>query len=157
MSESAIKNYEDKAKQGLLFGDRNLSNLYERMRNVFSVGGEDGAMLSKIGISVGFDSTTGATSLTLDEGKLRDALDNDPDAVADLFTKSKESGASTNGLMQGMKTELDRYAGLTGATKGILVQQAGTPLNSLSLMNNEWQKEIDNISNEMEKWQDKLV
>ena len=53
MSESAIKNYEDKAKQGLLFGDRNLSNLYERMRNVFSVGGEDGAMLSKIGISVG--------------------------------------------------------------------------------------------------------
>lgn len=113
-------------------------------------------MLSKIGISVGFDSTTGATSLTLDEGKLRDALDNDPDAVADLFTKSKESGASTNGLMQGMKTELDRYAGLTGATKGILVQQAGTPLNSLSLMNNEWQKEIDNISNEMEKWQDKL-
>ena len=156
MSESAIKNYEDKAKQGLLFGDRNLSNLYERMRNVFSVGGEDGAMLSKIGISVGFDSTTGATSLTLDEGKLRDALDNDPDAVADLFTKSKESGASTNGLMQGMKTELDRYAGLTGATKGILVQQAGTPLNSLSLMNNEWQKEIDNISNEMEKWQDKL-
>ena len=156
MSESAIKAYEDKAKQGLLFGDRNLSNLYERMRDVFNVGGEDGAMLTKMGISVGFDSTTGATTLTLNENKLREALDNDPDAVADLFTKSKDSGAATDGLMQGMKTQLDRYAGLTGATKGILVQQAGTPLNSLSLMNNEWQKQIDSISNEMERWQDKL-
>lgn len=156
MSESAIKNYEEKAKQGLLFGDRNLSGLYDRMRNVFSVGGADGAMLSKMGISMGFDSTSGATTLTLDEKKLREALDNDPDAVAELFTKSTDSGAATNGIMQGMKTELDRYAGLTGATKGILVQQAGTPLNSLSLLNNEWQKQIDNISNEMERWQDKL-
>ena len=156
MSESAIKAYEEKAKQGLLFGDRNLSNLYDRMRNVFNVGGEDGALLTKMGISVGFDSTSGATTLTLDEKKLREALDNDPDAVAELFTKSKDSGAASDGLMQGMKNELERYAGLTGATKGILVQQAGTPLNSLSLMNNEWQKQIDNISNEMERWQDKL-
>ena len=31
MSESAIQRYEEKAKQGLLFGDSNLRNLYERM------------------------------------------------------------------------------------------------------------------------------
>lgn len=156
MSESAIKNYEEKAKQGLLFGDRNLSNLYERMRDVFSASGADGAMLSKIGISVGYDTSSGATTLTLNESKLRDALDEDPDAVADLFTKSRANGAGTDGLMQGMKTQLDRYAGLTGASKGILVQQAGTPLNSLSLLNNDWQKQMDTLSNEIEKWQDKL-
>ena len=56
-----------------------------------------------------------------------------------------------------MKTQLDRYAGLTGEVKGILVQQAGTPLNSLSLLNNQWQKEMDNIGTEIEKWQDKLT
>ena len=51
--------------------------------------------------------------------------------------------------MQTMKTQLDRYAGLTGEVKGILVQQAGTPLNSLSLLNNQWQKEMDNIGTEI--------
>ena len=55
-----------------------------------------------------------------------------------------------------MKTQLDRYAGLTGEVKGILVQQAGTPLNSLSLLNNQWQKEIDNLGDQITKWQDKL-
>ena len=59
----------------------------------------------------------------------------DPDAVADAFTRTGDDG-NVPGIMQSMKTQLDRYAGLTGATKGILVEQAGTPLSSLSLMNN---------------------
>ena len=37
-----------------------------------------------------------------------------------------------------------------------MIQQAGTPLNSLSLLDNQWQKEIDNIGTQIEKWQDKL-
>ena len=35
MSESEIKNYEERAKQGILFGDSTLRNLYERMQSVF--------------------------------------------------------------------------------------------------------------------------
>ena len=58
--------------------------------------------------------------------------------------------------MQGLKVQLDRYAGITGANKGILVQQAGTPLSSLTLMNNNWQNQIDGIYTDIEKWQDKL-
>ena len=157
MSESAIKNYEEKAKQGLLFGDSNLSNLYERMRNAFTPGGADSSLLSKIGITMGYDSTDGSSYVSLDESKLRQALENDPDQVAELFTKSKSGGAATDGIMQTMKTQLDRYAGLTGSVKGILVQQAGTPLNSLSLLNNQWQDQIDNIGTQIEKWQDKLT
>jgi len=155
MSESAIQNYEAKAKQGILFGDSNLRSLYENMRSVFQPTGADAAMLSKIGINVSFSSDN-VTTLSLDENKLREALDNDPDAVADLFTRTGQSGTSTNGLMQGLKTQLDRYAGLTGSVKGILIQQAGTPLNSLSLLDNQWQKEIDKIGTDIEKWQDKL-
>lgn len=156
MSESAIQNYEAKAKQGILFGDSNLRRLYENMRSVFQPSGADAALLSKIGIGVSFSSSDNATSITLDENKLREALENDPDEVAELFTRTGSNGTSTNGLMQGMKTQLDRYAGLTGATKGILIQQAGTPLNSLSLLDNQWQKEIDNLGTQIEKWQDKL-
>ena len=155
MSESEIKNYEERAKQGILFGDSTLRNLYERMQSVFQPGGADSALLQKIGINTSFSSEN-VTTITLDENKLREALENDPDQVADLFTRTSENGASTNGIMQGMKTQLDRYAGLTGSTKGILIQQAGTPLNSLSLLDNQWQKEIDNLGTQIEQWQDKL-
>lgn len=157
MSESAIKAYEEKAKQGLLFGDRNLSALYERMRDVFSPGGADEALLRQIGINVSYSSSDGTTAVTLDESKLRSVLDSDPDTVADVFTRSASTGGASNGIMQSLKTQLDRYGSTTGATKGILVQQAGTPLSSLTLMNNEWQKQIDNIYTDIEKWQDKLT
>jgi flagellar hook-associated protein 2 len=59
--------------------------------------------------------------------------------------------------MQNMKTQLDRYAKTSGEPKGILVQQSGTPLSSLSLLNNNWQKEIDNINTQIDKWKDKLT
>lgn len=149
MSESAIERYEAKAKQGILFGDRNLSNLYDKLRNVFSPAGADGATLRAMGISTSFSVSDGSQAVTLDEDKLRAMLDSDPDRVADVFTKS-------TGVMQNMKTQLDMYSKTTGEPKGILIQQAGSPLSSLSLMNNSWQKEIDNITTQVEKWQDKL-
>ena len=156
MSESAIERYEEKAKQGILFGDRNLSALYDKMRNVFTIGGEDGALLKKMGITSTYSTSDGAMTISLDEKKLREMLDSDPDAVASVFTKSQENGSATNGIMQNMKNTLDTYGRTTGATKGILVEQAGTPLSSLSLMNNTWQKEIEKINTDIEKWQDKL-
>ena len=156
MSESAIQNYEEKAKQGILFNDYNLSSLYDKMRAVFSPGGSDETLLRQMGISVTYSSTDNSPSIVLDESKLREMLDNDPDAVTDVFTRSVEAGGSSNGIMQNMKVQLDRYASTTGATKGILVEQAGTPLSSLTLMNNTWQKQIDNIYTDIEKWQDKL-
>ncbi len=156
MSESAIERYEEKAKQGILFGDRNLSALYDKMRNVFTIGGEDGALLRKMGITSTYSTSDGAMTISLDEKKLREMLDSDPDAVASVFTKSQENGSATNGIMQNMKNTLDTYGRTTGATKGILVEQAGTPLSSLSLMNNTLQEEIEKINTDIEKWQDKL-
>ncbi len=156
MSESAIERYEEKAKQGILFGDYNLSSLYRGMQDVFNLSGADGSLLNRMGISQSFSSVDGSMSITLDEKKLREVLETDPDSVAELFTKSKDSGASSNGIMQNMKTQLDRYAGLTGAVKGVLVQEAGTPLSSISLLNNNYQKQLENINTQIEKWQDKL-
>ena len=152
MSESAIERYEEKAKQGILFGDRTLSTLYDKMRNVFSPAGEDGAFLRAMGISTSFSISDGTQTVTLDEDKLRAMLDSDPDRVAEVFTKT----SGTGGVMQNLKTQLDNYAKTTGEPKGILIQQAGSPLSSLSLMNNSWQKQIDNYNTQIEKWQDKL-
>lgn len=150
MSESAIERYEEKAKQGILFGDRNLSNLYTKMNQAFSFSNqEDVDTLREMGISIGYSISDGSQALQLDEDKLRSMLDSDPDRVADLFTK-------TDGIMDRMKTQLDSYAKTTGEPKGILIQQAGSPLSSLSLMSNTWQKEIDRYGTQIEKWQDKL-
>ena len=151
MSESAIERYEAKAKQGILFGDRNLSNLYTKMNQAFSFANtNDVNTLKDMGISVGYDISSGAQTVQIDEDKLRAMLDSDPDRVADLFTKN-------DGIMDRMKTQLDYYSKTTGVPKGILVQQSGTPLSSLSLLSNTWQKEIDNYSSQIEKWQDKLT
>ena len=151
MSESAIERYEEKAKQGILFGDRNLNNLYTKMNQAFSFSNrEDVNTLKDMGISVGYDISSGTQTVQIDEDKLRSMLDSDPDRVADLFTKE-------DGVMDRMKTGLDYYAKTLGEPKGVLIQQAGSPLSSLSLLNNTWQQQIDNYNTEIEKWQDKLT
>ncbi len=148
MSESAIERYEEKAKQGILFGDRNLSALYDKMRNAFA--GTNEAALRSMGITISYSISDGVQAVTLDEDKLRAALESDPEKVTETFT-------GENGVMQSMKNTLDTYAKTTGEPKGILIQQAGSSLSSLSLMNNAWQKEIENYNTQIEKWQDKLT
>lgn len=151
-SESEQQKYEEKAKQGILFADRDLSSLYDKLRNVFSPAGEDGSILRGMGITTSYDIDTGALTITLDEDKLRSMLDSDPDMVADAFTKTSGNG----GVMQNLKTTLDAYAKTSGEPKGILIQKSGSPLSPLSLMSNTWQKQIDNYNKQIEKWQDKL-
>ena len=151
-SESEQQKYEEKAKQGLLFADRDLSSLYNKLRGVFSPAGEDGSILRGMGITTSYDVSTGALTINLDEDKLRSMLDSDPDMVADAFTKTSGIG----GVMQNLKTTLDTYAKTSGEPKGILIQKAGSPLSPLSLMSNTWQKQIDNYNKQIEKWQDKM-
>lgn len=151
-SESEQQRYEEKAKQGILFADRDLSSLYNKLQNMFSPSGQDGAILRGMGITSSYDISTGALTISLDEDKLRSMLDSDPDMVADVFTKTSGNG----GVMQNLKSTLDAYAKTSGEPKGILIQKAGSPLSPLSLMNNTWQKQIDNYNKQIEKWQDKL-
>lgn len=153
MSESAIAAYEEKAKQGLLFGDSDLSALYSRLLNAVSMTGSDGAALKAAGITTAYNN--GLTTLTLDESALRATLETDPDKVRDIFSKSTESGASSNGLMQALKTPLDLY-GKTKGGKGILVEKAGSPLASSTLYSNTIQKQLDALDEQIQKWQDKM-
>ena len=153
MTESAIQAWEDKAKTGILFGDRDLSTLYKRLTSAVSMAGQDGADLKAAGITVSYSN--GLSTLKLDEKTLRETLDSDPDRVRDIFTNSKESGAKTNGLMQSLKAPLDQYGKTTGG-KGILVDKAGSVLAPSTLYTNTIQKELNNIDTEIEKWQDKM-
>ncbi len=152
-SETFIKNWNEKAKEGILFGDRDLASLYQRMTNAISMNGEHGAALREAGITVSYSN--GLSTLEFDEKKFRDALNNDPDKVRDAFTASTESGAKSNGLMQALKQPLDIY-GKTEGGKGVLVEKAGSPLAPSTMYNNTIQKELNRIDEEIEKWQDKM-
>ena len=154
MSESSIKAYEEKAKQGLLFADRDLSALYSKLTSAISMSGKDGADLKDIGITSNYSN--GLTTLSLNENKLRAALETDPDKVRDVFSKSVDSGSSTNGLMQALKSPLDMYSKVQG-TKGILVQKAGSTLAPTTLYKNTLQNKLDDFDTQIEKWQDKMA
>ena len=152
-TESFIKNWTEKAKQGILFGDRDLASLYQRMTSAVSMTGEHGAALREAGITVNYSN--GLTTLEFNEDKFRAALNNDPDKVRDAFTSSVESGAKSNGLMQALKQPLDIY-GKTEGGKGVLVEKAGSPLAPSTMYNNTIQKELNNIDSQIERWQDKM-
>ena len=154
MSESSIKAYEEKAKQGLLFADRDLSALYSKLTSAISMSGKDGADLKAIGITSNYSN--GLTTLSLNESKLRAALETDPDKVRDVFSKSVDSGSSSNGLMQALKSPLDMYSKVQG-TKGILVQKAGSTLAPTTLYKNTLQNKLDDFDTQIEKWQDKMA
>lgn len=154
MSESSIKAHEEKAKQGLLFADRDLSALYTQLTSALSMSGKDGADLKAIGITSNYSN--GLTTLSLNEEKLRAALETDPDKVRDVFSKSVDSGSSTNGLMQALKSPLDMYSKTRG-TKGILVQKAGSTLAPTTLYKNTLQNKLDDFDTQIEKWQDKMA
>lgn len=154
MSESSIKAHEEKAKQGLLFADRDLSALYTQLTSAISMSGKDGADLKAIGITSNYSN--GLTTLSLNENKLRAALETDPDKVRDVFSKSVDSGSSTNGLMQALKSPLDMYSKTRG-TKGILVQKAGSTLAPSTLYKNTLQNKLNDFDTQIEKWQDKMA
>ena len=151
MTETEIKNYEEKAKQGILYMDSDLSSLYNSLRSVLT--GNSG-LLKSIGLSTEYSS--GKTTLKLDETALRQAIAEDPEAVKDAFVSSKDNGAATDGLMAQMNKVVNNYAGTSGATKGILIEKAGSKYSPTAALDNTMLDKMNDIDDEIEKWQDKL-
>ena len=151
MSDSAVQKYEEKAKTGLLFGDSDLSALYSGLRDIASsIAGE----LSSAGVTANY--ADGVTSLEIDEEKLRSTLESNPDKVRDAFTKTKNSGASSDGMMTRVKDMFTKYSSKSVGAPGILVKKAGTKLSSTSLLNNTMQTQINNIDKQIQSWQTKM-
>ena len=154
-SESELKAYNEKAKQGILFGDSDLSSMYSKLLSSIQPGGSDGQTLREIGIGTAYSN--GMTTLSLDEDKLRAALESDPDKVKSAFTKSKEGGSSSDGLMQTMQNTLNNYVKTTGEPKGILIQRAGSNKAFTSLNNNSLKTQMDNLDSQIDRWTDKMA
>ena len=89
LSADQVKVYEEKAKSGILRRDPILSDLVTKMRNNFNdaVIGISGSKTTatSLGIDTGLGTYKEGGKLYLDETKLKNALNADPDAVYKVF------------------------------------------------------------------------
>ena len=73
-----------------------------------------------------------------------------------MFTSEKDAGADFDGIMTSMEALCKKYASTTGATKGILIERAGNTASPLSLTNNAFYKEMQEIQTLIDTLNDKL-
>lgn len=158
MSENEIELWEKKAKEGLLFMDSDLRSMADALR--FVIPTEIRSQLEAIGITTSTDYSENG-KLTVNESELRAAIESNPESVRNLFSASastNEDGTTTSGgLMTNMKSILDRYASTTGATKGILVERAGSEHALTSVLNNSLLDEINEIDDRIADMTERLT
>lgn len=104
MSEKDIELWEEKAKSGLLQRDSILSNSMNSLRRIMSssVEGLELNSIFNLGMKTGSYRENG--KIYIDEGKLREAIENNPDGVMKLFSNDAEGSI---GLARQLQNELD--------------------------------------------------
>ena len=155
LSDKTIEKWEEKAKAGLLFADNDLRMMANSMRTVINAA--DRSKLSEMGITVS-DNYKDNGKLVFDEAKFKAALEKDPEAVKEVLNRSATDSGDTSqaGLLTRISSIMDRYGKTTGATKGVLVERAGSVHAPTSILKNSLQKQLDSIDTYIDKLNDKL-
>ena len=155
MNETSIKNWEDKAKEGILYNSSALKDLDNATQGIFSsmmINGVSYDDLEKIGISFSDDYTAGGKIL-FDEEKFKTAMDSDPEKVSDLFTGTH---GIVNTIDSTLSTYATRYASKNGNSYGVLIEEAGSEKLSLTLTNNSIYKELKDMQETITNLQSQL-
>ncbi len=155
LSDKTIEKWEEKAKTGLLFADNDLRMMANSMRTVINAA--DRSKLSEMGITVS-DSYSDNGKLVFDEAKFKAALEKNPEAVREVLNRPATDSGDTSqaGLLTRISSIMDRYGKTTGATKGVLVERAGSVHAPTSILKNSLQKQLDSIDTYIDKLNDKL-
>ena len=155
MNETSIKNWEDKAKEGILYNSSALKDLDNATQGIFSsmmINGVSYDDLEKIGISFSDDYTAGG-KIVFDEEKFKTAMDSDPKKVSDLFTGTH---GIVNTIDSTLSTYATRYASRNGNSYGVLIEEAGSEKLSLTLTNNSIYKELKDMQETITNLQSQL-
>ncbi|WDC83928.1 flagellar filament capping protein FliD [Caloramator sp. mosi_1] len=129
MKEDEIKKWEEKAKEGLLKGDSTLQNLVYNMRQAFFEPLKDaGISLQEIGLSTSSDYTQKG-KIIIDESKLKNALENRPDDVLNLLTKTSSIAYDPNKTYIG-RSDRNSEIGVFQRIRDILEDNIRTTRNS---------------------------
>lgn len=155
MNETSIKNWENKAKEGILYNSSALKDLDNATQGIFSsmmMNGVSYDDLEKIGISFSDDYTAGG-KIVFDEEKFKTAMDSDPEKVSDLFTGTH---GIVNTIDSTLSTYATRYASKNGNSYGVLIEEAGSEKLSLTLTNNSIYKELKDMQETITNLQSQL-
>ncbi len=118
MTETEITNWEAKTSEGLLRNDSTLTSFLSALRTaMYSTPSGSSLAIYSIGIDTTSDYNDGG-KLEIDEAKLREMIEADPDGVAELFT-------GENGLSSTISGICSAYANTSSGSQGLLVQTAG--------------------------------
>ena len=131
MSEDDIKNWNEKAQEGMLFNDIDLRNFTQEIRFLFGSDSESIAAWEKLGIKAS-SSYTDHGKLTFDESAFRAAVESDLDGVKDMFTALEVSHVDENG-------------------KKVVTQKGG-----VMMLDNVLQKQMDSYDDLIDSLNDKL-
>ncbi|MDD3314359.1 MAG: flagellar filament capping protein FliD [Syntrophaceticus sp.] len=168
LTDKQLDQWQEKARSGLLRGDTLLERAATSMRTALSsvVVGLTGVVtvsngseritttanqLSVIGITTGSYQDKG--KLYINETRLREALQSNPEAVMELFTKSRDASGNeiTDSSKQGLAVQL--YEGIDGAIS-LLTDRAGS---GSSLYDDSYiSKKVRNIDENISKMEDHL-
>lgn len=169
MTEKEIELWEKKCKQGILKNDTYLTKLTSSLREAFSMPVEGSTIsLSEIGISFDADYTAGP-KLTIDEDKLKKALEERGDEVEQLFIKTdkeystydpnmssagRKQRFNNSGIFQRVSDVLNdayRTTRDSSGRKGYLLEVAGLEGDT----NNTLYKNIQTLQYKLSDLQDK--
>ena len=165
MDETSIENWENKAKQGILYGDSIIRDLSGDVEGIFTKLLSNGASyedLKKIGITYSEDWGDGGT-LVFDEAAFRSAMETDPEKVSNIFTGGGEVKKGLISIVEDTFTPYaTRYAsrnsnGNPGSgSYGRLIEMAGSEKKPTTLFKNEIYKQIEEMNKMIDKLQDQL-
>ncbi|MCL2109518.1 MAG: flagellar filament capping protein FliD [Oscillospiraceae bacterium] len=151
LTESQEKKWEERAMKGLLYNDRALNTIMSRMRTTMTTGVPrgDGASGMFGLFSMGITTTSNWRDngkLAINEAALMNAIENNIELVADLFTNTE------SGLMTQLDSVIKYAVNPLGARseKGVLIQKAGM-LNSASVHDNVLADEIKRVNDMIER------
>ncbi|SCW58612.1 flagellar hook-associated protein 2 [Paenibacillus tianmuensis] len=157
MKDSDIKNWEEKAKSGLLGGDAMLTKFRDSLRQIVYSTVETlpsaNNALYKIGITTQTyvqGDAINAGKLKVDSSALKAAIAQNPQGVIDLFTHTSATGkAGEKGIMQ-------QIYNTANTTVSSVIKSAGGASNSFDNASFLLGKQISDLTTKIASWQDKL-
>lgn len=158
LTDRLVEQWEKAAKVGILYNDSTVTDIMERLRSVMyssatSIGGSKFALFN----IRGYDGTVAIKTssdykkhgmLDFDEKALTEAMEINPDEIANLFTNT------TDGLMKKLEDVLNYAVKSTGARDdmGILVRKAGLS-GGISALDNSIFDQIKGLNETIDRLQ----
>lgn len=167
ITEKQAEKIEERAKSGLLSGNRELEKMLSAIRGAVVDTLEGGLSLRNIGIQSSSWRDNG--KLSLDPSKLKDAIRNDLAGVVETFTRKSEIDYTDeanrkdrykqSGVMERLDDVIKDFTRTTrdkSGKKGTLINLAGLE-NDLSSVNSDMSKELRNKEKRMNELLERLA